>query len=450
MSVPGNYFCFYIFFMDHIFGDSHDIAFGANTPVKSTSTTPAPKSTVSARKVHHDDFWDLDVSPRPSPKPPRSTTAVRPPMIHEPRLVRTQTPEKPRMTDRPLRPASVTPDPINIPTLTRLIDGMKSSFLPREEDTSVVRLVSLSVHGTPDPLTLVTRDDTTILIGSGFGSMTRAGQNYHTFPDMRLIASEKTRLGAWILLDAHIDVRPFQTILPGIWFPPIYATRDIIAKFRNNITDTAFLSQCRFFELFTEGMTERSIGDIEFCAGKSLILKSGETEVAFSQYPLGGAVVAPELTMSSDGYMLASQLFTSGEILTLRGSKIEKHSMKFTFDTFFIDKNSVGVAAGYTLGDREQLAENGVLMFTLEEDTRARTIAGHIFIDSRGFVHAHEMMSVHKEVLKGIRATYEKLITENPKIDRGSLVQWLRRELTKYCYLLTGRTPVVMPILIER
>lgn len=102
---------------------------------------------------------------------------------------------------------------------------------------------------------------------------------------------------------------------------------------------------------------------------------------------------------------------------------METHSMKFTFDRFFIDKNSVGVVAGYTVGDREQLSENGVLMFTLEEDTRARTIAGHIFIDSRGFVHAHEMMSVHKEILKGIRATYEKLITENPKIDRGTLVQ---------------------------
>lgn len=97
--------------------------------------------------------------------------------------------------------------------------------------------------------------------------------------------------------------------------------------------------------------------------------------------------------------------------------------MKFTFDTFFLDKNSIGVAAGYTLSDRDQLAESGVLMFTLEEDMRARTIAGHIFIDSRGFVHAHEMMSVHKEVLKGIRATYEKMITENPKIDRGNLAQ---------------------------
>lgn len=106
---------------------------------------------------------------------------------------------------------------------------------------------------------LVTRDDTTILIGSGFGTMTRTGQVYTTFPDMRLVASEKTRLSAWILFDASIDVRLFQTILPSVGFPPIYATRDIIAKFRNSIQDTDFLGKCRFFELFADGMTERRI-----------------------------------------------------------------------------------------------------------------------------------------------------------------------------------------------
>lgn len=37
---------------------------------------------------------------------------------------------------------------------------------------------------------------------------------------------------------------------------------------------------------------------------------------------------------------------------------MKRHTMKFTFDTFYIDKNSVGVVAGYTIGDREQLAEN--------------------------------------------------------------------------------------------
>lgn len=245
-----------------------------------------------------------------------------------------------------------------------------------------------------------------------------------TFPDMRLIASEKSRLSAWVLLDPAVDVQSFQTILPAVGFPPIYATRDIIAKFRNTITDTEFLSKCRFFELFADGMSDRRIGDIELRLGSTLTIASSGAEIGFAHLPLSGTSVAKKMfTRDKTNYTYGDEKIVSGEIISLRSSGCTRHSMKFTFDTFFIDKNSVGVAAGYTLSDRDQLAENGVLMFTLEEDMRARTIAGHIFIDSRGFVHAHEMMAVHKEVLKGIRATYEKMITENPKIDRGNLVQ---------------------------
>ena len=98
--------------------------------------------------------------------------------------------------------------------------------------------------------------------------------------------------------------------------------------------------------------------------------------------------------------MLSQETILPGEIISLRGKSLTKNPLKFTFDTFYLDAGSVGVVAGYTLGDRELLAENGVLTFTLEEDKRLRTIVGHIFIDSRGFVHAHEMMSVHKEILK--------------------------------------------------
>jgi hypothetical protein len=60
------------------------------------------------------------------------------------------------------------------------------------------------------------------------------------------------------------------------------------------------------------------------------------------------------------------------------------------------------------------------------------------------------MMGVHKEILKAIRHIYESTILANRSIERGELVGMLRRELTKYCYLLTGRTPVVMPVIIER
>jgi mRNA degradation ribonuclease J1/J2 len=306
---------------------------------------------------------------------------------------------------------------------------------------------------------MIRSDETTVLMGSGFGSISRSGREYSTFPDMRLIFSEKDRIRAWILTDASIDVARFELILPTLGFPPIYATREVIAAFRNSITNTAFLESCRFFELFADGTSMRRIGDIECVTAdvdltSHLGFRSGGSTFAFAHIPLTsadlGTSVAAVITPTTDGFSIGTEPFITGEVLSLKWGVISRNAMKFTFDTFFVDGLSIGVVAGYALGDRDQLAESGVVIFTLEEDTRARTIAGHIFIDSRGFVHAYEMMYIHKEILKGIRQTYEKLIVENPKVERGELVQWLRREITKYCYLLTGRTPVVMPIVIER
>ncbi len=51
-------------------------------------------------------------------------------------------------------------------------------------------------------------------------------------------------------------------------------------------------------------------------------------------------------------------LVEMGEIVLLSKNPLTKHSLRFTFDTFYHDKNSVGVVAGYTLSDREMLAAN--------------------------------------------------------------------------------------------
>jgi len=209
---------------------------------------------------------------------------------------------------------------------------------------------------------------------------------------MRLIFSEKDRLRAWILTDATIDVSLFELILPTLGFPPIYGTRDVIAKFRNNIKNTEFLESCRFFELFADGSTSRRIGDIEFVVSdnnmnpvlgfKSSGMSFGLAHLSIMTSELGNAPHF-NIQLTNDGYLCKDEIFTHGEVLSFKGSAITRHSMKFTLDTFFVDGQSIGIVAGYTLTDREQLSENGILTFTLEEDIRARTIAGHIFIDSR-------------------------------------------------------------------
>lgn len=419
--------------MDHIFGDTDEIGFGKNS--------------VSPSTMPHSD--------RQFPIPRKQWFQGSKPHINRTTVT---SGKKPIVWSQ----VSLSNDTANVDTssaLSRLITGMKPSFLPRDEDMTNVRIIALSWHNEKDPLFLIRQDDTTILVGSWFGSIHQTGREYPTFPDMRLIFSEKDRIRAWILTDASIDISRFEFILQTLGFPPIYATRDVIALFRNKLKESAIIESCRFFEIFTDGMRSRRIGDIECIVGNIqsrsvLAFRAGGSTFGFAHMVLAsvesGIPVAHILWIWEDSYQFGPEKFSMGEVLSLKWNIISRNPMKFTFDTFFVDGLSIGVVAGYTLWDREQLAENGVLIFTLEEDTRARTIAGHIFIDSRGFVHAYEMMYIHKEILKGIRASYEKFLTENPKIERGELVQWLRREITKYCYLLTGRTPVVMPIVIER
>lgn len=130
---------------------------------------------------------------------------------------------------------------------------------------------------------------------------------------MRLIFSEKERLSAWILTDESVQVELFEHILPTLDFPPIYATRDIIAKFRNNIKNPSFLDKCRFFELFTPGVGNRRIGDLEFFVGNHindtiLAVRANTSSIGWTWATLSGVspLSAPNslLAKTSSEYML--------------------------------------------------------------------------------------------------------------------------------------------------
>jgi hypothetical protein len=165
----------------------------------------------------------------------------------------------------------------------------------------------------------------------------------------------------------------------------VYGTRDVIAYIRESIKETSFLDKCRFFEIFSPGVTDRKIGNflLQDIPGGLALSVGDDTLFLPRQGSIGSSDQQNTLLQEDSGYSIGGVAFRSGEIIDISKNKINKQPLKFTFDTFYIDKNSIGVAAGYTLKDREILAENGVLTFVLEEDVRARAIVGHIFIDSR-------------------------------------------------------------------
>jgi len=84
---------------------------------------------------------------------------------------------------------------------------------------------------------------------------------------MRLLFSLKDRIRAWVLTDSQMDICPLFSILPALDFPPIYATREIITKFRDNKESVEILEKCRFFELFPDALSERRISEFELSIG---------------------------------------------------------------------------------------------------------------------------------------------------------------------------------------
>ena len=104
--------------------------------------------------------------------------------------VRERTPRPPQ---KPMTPISPPGETSLATSLRSLIASMKSTYLPALS-SDLLRVVVLSPHGVGDPLILTRTGDATLIIGTGFSSVENAGKTYPTFPDMRLIQSEKDHL----------------------------------------------------------------------------------------------------------------------------------------------------------------------------------------------------------------------------------------------------------------
>ena len=77
--------------------------------------------------------------------------------------------------------------------LSELIASMKPTFFP-PISSEATRCIILSEAGNTDPMLLIKTGDTSLLIGMGIDSLVQSGKTYPTFPDMRLVSSERERL----------------------------------------------------------------------------------------------------------------------------------------------------------------------------------------------------------------------------------------------------------------
>ncbi|HHT55223.1 MAG TPA: ribonuclease J [Acholeplasma sp.] len=113
-----------------------------------------------------------------------------------------------------------------------------------------------------------------------------------------------------------------------------------------------------------------------------------------------------------------------------------------------IDGTALDDDNNMVLRDRELLADDGALIIVAHVDPRNKTIVGDIQIVTKGFVYVKES----EEILTQIK---NEFISISDKHLSGKYVNWgefkndARKNLSKFIYQLTKRSPITIPVIIS-
>ena len=124
-----------------------------------------------------------------------------------------------------------------------------------------------------------------------------------------------------------------------------------------------------------------------------------------------------------------------------KGEKIEQNDI-------FVDGNNANEIAAGVIRDRKIMASDGILVIIANIDIRKKKLLIKPAITSRGFIQINK----NEELLKKIEVKSSLIIMDKLKEDNVTFVD-LRNALTlqisSYVNELTGRRPIILPIISD-
>lgn len=140
-------------------------------------------------------------------------------------------------------------------------------------------------------------------------------------------------------------------------------------------------------------------------------------------------------------------ILSCGDVLALDMEDAEVID-KVPVGDIMVDGLGVGDVGNVVLRDRQQLAENGIIIVVLALDQATGWLTAGPDIVSRGFVYVREADELLEEARAMVRATVEKCLDKNA-YDWGRLKSSIRDELADFIWKRTKRRPMILPVIME-
>ncbi len=132
--------------------------------------------------------------------------------------------------------------------------------------------------------------------------------------------------------------------------------------------------------------------------------------------------------------------------LTKNSAKLGK---KVQAGDIYVDGSRVGSVGGIVLKDRKLMSKDGILVVILNIDIAKRELLIHPNVTTRGFILVNENANLIFSLSKHIEATVKKYFASNAKYNYIDLKNQIILELNPYIIELTGRRPIILPVIME-
>jgi ribonuclease J len=167
--------------------------------------------------------------------------------------------------------------------------------------------------------------------------------------------------------------------------------------------------------------------------------------------PIGGTyrhMIAYQKLAMEMGYKRDDVLIPdAGDILEFSRSHKPQTVAQIDTEEVMIDGLGVGDVGEIVLRDRKTLAKEGIVVIVVPVDKDSGQVTAAPDIISRGFVYMKDAGHLVDRV--------KQIVAQNLKLKKGKIFDWhfVRREIEeqvgKYLYKETGRSPLIVPVVVE-
>lgn len=137
----------------------------------------------------------------------------------------------------------------------------------------------------------------------------------------------------------------------------------------------------------------------------------------------------------------------NGDILSLQNQKVFKNG-SFPVNDIYVDGNRIGDVGAVIIKDRKMMSTDGVLIVILNINTKNKELILEPNITTRGFIIVNE----NQELIRNLQSKVKEITNKelkNPNFNYTDLKNLIILELNSYIIELTGRRPIILPMILE-